>query len=51
MNICSSAAEVLSQRKASMLLKAVDTALSFVVGVIILIFVLFVISLTVVVIV
>ena len=51
MNICSSAAEVLSQSKASMLLKAVDTALSFFVGVIILIFVLFVISLTVVVIV
>lgn len=47
-NICSTAADVLSQSKASALLKAADSALSFILGIIVLIFMLFIISLTVV---
>ena len=47
-NVCSSAADVLSQPKAAGMLKAVDSAVSFIIGIIILTFVLFIISLTVV---
>lgn len=45
---CSSVAEVLSQSKAAELLKAVDSAIAFILGILVLIFVLFVISLTIV---
>lgn len=49
-SVCSSAADVLSQPEAAGMLKAVDSAVSFIIGIIILTFVLFIISLTVVVI-
>lgn len=45
---CSSVAEIISQKKSAELLKSVDSCMSFILGIIILIAVLFIISLTVV---
>jgi stage III sporulation protein AE len=46
--LCSSVAEVLSEKRSAELLKSVDSCISFILGITVLLFILFVISLTVV---